>query len=231
MSWIIDVLLIGIVLGTVFFYWKRGFVRSILTFGRLLFSALAASLFGRYVGKLLSDIFFHNFITQKVHDTLLSLVGSNTESFHLDQLLQQDAFVKTVERFGGSMADIEAKFGNMTNATQDTLTELSQTIAAPITTLVTNLLGYLIVFALVYILFFVFTGILSKIFELPVLKQINKLLGLLLGILIAALYALIFCILGSYLLRFIGAISGKFIADELIAGTALFRLIANIKLF
>lgn len=231
MSWILDVLLIGIVLGTIFFYWHRGFVRSILTFGRILISSLAASLLGPKVGGVLADMFLSNAITQKVHNMLTSLLGSTAESVNLDQLLEQESFVSIVERFGGSMAEIEAKYGNMASATQDTLLELAQTIAAPITTLISNLLGYLIVFAIVYILFFVFTGILSKIFELPVLKQINKLLGFLLGVLIAALYALIFCILGSYLLRFIGAISGKFIADELIAGTTLFRLIADLKLF
>lgn len=231
MSWILDILLIGIVLGTIFFYWHRGFVRSILTFGRILISSLAATLLGPKVGGVLADMFLGNVITQKVHSMLTSLLGSTAESVNLDPLLQQESFVSMVERFGGSMAEIEAKYGNMASATQDTLMDLAQTIAAPITTMISNLLGYLIVFAIVYILFFVFTGILSKIFELPVLKQINKLLGLLLGILIAALYALIFCILGSYLLRFIGAVSGKFIADQLIEGTKLFRLIANLKLF
>jgi len=231
MSWILDVLLIGIILGTIFFYWHRGFVRSVLTFGRILLSSLAASIFGSQVGDILSEMFLSNVITQKIHDMLISLLGSTTESVNLDQLFQQDAFVSIVERFGGSMTELEAKYGNMTNATGDTLMELAQTIATPITTLIANLLGYLIVFAIVYILFFVFTGILSKIFELPILKQINKLLGFLLGVLIATLYALIFCILGSYLLQFIGAVSGKFSADELIAGTTLFRVIADLKLF
>ena len=109
---------------------------------------------------------------------LTSLLGSTTESVNLDQLLQQESFVSMVERFGGNMAEIEAKYGNMASATGATLMELAQTIAAPITTLIANLLGYLIVFSIVYILFFVFTGILSKIFELPILKQITKLLAL-----------------------------------------------------
>ena len=57
MSWILDILLIGIVLGTIFFYWHRGFVRSILTFGRVLISSLAATLFGPKIGDILADMF------------------------------------------------------------------------------------------------------------------------------------------------------------------------------
>ena len=123
------------------------------------------------------------------------------------------------------------KYGSMTEATHETLFDLAQSIATPITKLLSNVAGFLIVFVLAFLLFFLFTGILAKIFELPILKQVNHLLGFLLGVLLAMLYAVLFCVIGSYLLRLIGSASGKFVAEELIASTRLFRLIANIKLF
>lgn len=224
-------LLIALIAGTILYYWRRGFVKAILGFGRTLLSALAAWFLGPKLGTVIAEKIIGNKITQKVYNMLVSLFDSTAETFNFSQMFEQEGFASTVERFGGDMAALEAKYGDMTNATRENLIDLSQSIAAPITTLIANLFGCLLVFLIVYILFIVFSGVLSKICELPVLKQINHLLGLVLGVLFAALNAVIFCVLGAYLLKFIGATSGKFVASTLIEGTKLFRLIANLKLF
>ena len=231
MSWILDILLVAIVLGTICFYWRRGFVKALFSFGRTLISLVLAWVFGPKLGAALVERLIGNKITQKIYHMLSSFFDSAAETINLSQLFEQapESFVKTVERFGGDMAKLEAKYGSMTEATHETLMELSQSIAAPIMALIGNLLGFVIVFILAFLFFLLFSGILAKIFELPVLKQINHLLGLLLGILIAALYAVLFCFIMSHLLRFVGSSSGKFVAEELISSTHLFRLIANIK--
>ncbi len=233
MSWILDILLVALIAGTILFYWRRGFIKAILSFGRILISAVTAWFFGPKLGAVIADKVIGNKITQKVYDLLSSMFDGAAETINLQQLFEQapETLVKTVERFGGSMADLEAKYGDMTAATHETLFDLAQNIAAPITTLISNLIGCVLVFVVAFILLLVLSGLLTKICELPVLKQINHLLGLLLGILIALLYAALFCILGSYLLNLIGAVTGKFNAEELIAGTYIFRWIANIKLF
>ena len=233
MNWLLDILLVAIIIGTVCFYWKRGFVKAILSFGRTLVSALVAWIFGPKVGNVIAKRVIGNKITQKVYDTMAAIFDSAAESFNLSELFERapENFIKILERFGGSVEELEAKYGSMTEATHETLFELAQSIADPITKLLSNVAGFLIIFLITFLLFFVFTGILSKIFELPVLKQINHLLGFLLGVLLAALYAVLFCVIGSYLLRLIGSASGKFVAEELISSTHLFRLIAKIKLF
>lgn len=233
MNWILDILLIGIVIGTICFYWRRGFVKAVLSFGRTLISALIAWIFGPKLGHVIAERIIGNKIAQKVYDAMASLFDSAAESFNLSQLFERapEKFIKIVERFGGSIEELEAKYGSMTEATHETLFELAENIAAPITKLLSNVAGFLIVFLVAFVLFFLFTGILAKIFELPILKQVNHLLGFLLGVLLAVLYAVLFCVIGSYLLRLIGSVSGKFVAEELIASTRLFRLISNIKLF
>ncbi|MBQ7321201.1 MAG: CvpA family protein [Clostridia bacterium] len=233
MSWILDVLLIAIVLGTLVYYTHRGFVKAVLGFGRTLLSFLLAMLLGPKLGGVIATKLIGNKIADRVYNLLVSFFDKQTESFDLSELFDKmpEAFVSLVERFGGNMAELEAKYGDLTAATRENLTDLSQTIAAPITTVISNLFGYLIVFLVAFVLLILFTGVLSKIFELPVLKQINHLLGFVLGLLFAVLNAFIFCFIGAYLLKFIGAASGKFVAEELIEGTRLFQLIANIKLF
>ena len=232
MNWILDILLLAIVVGTIWFYWKRGFIKALLSFGRTLLSAVLAWLLHSKVGSLIAERVIGDKITQKVYHMLSSLFDSAMETFDLSQLFDQapENFVKIIERFGGDIAALEAKYGNMTEATRETLLDLSQSIAAPITTLISNLLGFVIVFVVAFLFLLIFSGILAKIFELPVLKQINQLLGLLLGILLAALYAVLFCFITSYLLRFIGSAGGKFVAEELISSTHLFRLVANLNL-
>ena len=233
MSWILDVLLIALVAGTILFYWRRGFVKAVLGFGRALISVVIAWLCGPKLGAVIADKVIGNKIAQKVYDLLCSMFDSAVETVNLQQLFDHapESFVKIVERLGGSMAELEAQYGDMTAATHETLFELAQSIAAPITMLISNLVGYVLVFIIAFVLLLVFSGLLEKIFKLPLLKQLNHLLGFLLGIVIAMLYAVLFCFLGAYLLNLIGAATGKFIAEELIAGTSVFRLIANIKLF
>lgn len=232
-SWILDVLLIALVLGTILFHWRRGFVKAILGFGRTLISAILAWFFGPKMAAVIADRFIGNKVTQKIYDLLTSMFDNATETIDLSLLFEQapEKFVNIVERFGGNMADLETKYGDMTAATRDNLYDLSQSIAAPITSLISNLLGYVLVFVAAFLLFFVLSAILTKIFELPVLKQLNHILGLLLGILFAVLNAILFCLIGGYLLKLIGPATGKFVAEELIAETHLFRLIAEIKLF
>ncbi len=233
MSWILDLSVILVVVGTILYYWRRGFVKAILGFGRTLIAFVVAWAFGPKLGALIADKVIGNSISQKVYDLLVKLFDGAAETFNLAALFEQapENFVQLVERFGGDFSELEAKYGNMTAASRDNLVELSQSIASPITAVISNLTGYILVFLVALILFTVFSGLISKVFELPLLKQINHLLGFLLGLLFAVLNAVIFCFLGAYLIKLIGAISGAFVAEELIAGTHIFATISNFNLF
>lgn len=233
MSWLLDVLVLVLFFGTVICYTKKGFVKTILGFGKTLIAAILSWLFGPKLGIFIAEKIIGNKITQQVYNILISAFDHTAETFDLSLLFDRssEGFDRLVERLGGNMATLEEKYGDMTNATREHLVELSHQIAKPITTVIANLLGYLLVFLAVFLFFALFSGVISKIFELPVLKQINRFFGFLLGLAFGALNSVIFCIFGSFVLPFIAAITAAFIADDLIAGTVLFRIIAQLKLF
>ena len=233
MSWILDVLVIAIFIGTIIYYARKGFVKSVLGFGRTLISAILSWLLGPKLAAVIAEKVIGNAIAQKVYGLLTSAYDTSMETFDLSLLFEQapEGFVKTVERFGGDFAELKTKYGDMTAATEDNLMELSRSIAAPITTILSNLFGYLLIFIAAYLLFIIFAGIISKIFELPLLRQINQFLGFLLGIAFGVLNTVIFCFLGAHVLHLLAAFTARFVAEDLIAGSQLFQVIASIHFF
>ena len=233
MSWLLDVLVLVLFFGTVICYTKKGFVKTILGFGRTLIAAILSWMFGPKLGVFISEKIIGNKITQKVYNILISAFDNTAETFDLSLLFDHstEGFDRLVERLGGDMSALEEKYGDMTAATREHLVDLSHQIAQPITIIIANLLGYLLVFFAVFLFFVLFSGVISKIFELPILKQINRFFGFLLGLAFGALNSVIFCVFGSYVLPFIAALTAAFVADDLIASTVLFKIIAQFKLF
>ena len=233
MSWILDALIIVIFLGTVIKYTRQGFVRSILDFGRTLFSAIAAWFLGPKLATVIAERVIGNRIIQKTYNFLASSFEGATDTFNLELLFDRapDGFIQLVERFGGNLAELDAKYGHMTEATREDLVDLSHSIAQPITNIIASLCGYLLVFLAVSLCFVLLSGLLSKVFELPLLKQFNRVLGFLLGLVFGALNTVIVTFIATYLLPFIAAITAAFVAEDLIAGTKIFQIIAQIKLF
>jgi uncharacterized membrane protein required for colicin V production len=233
MSWILDVLILVIFFGTIINYTGKGFVKSILGFGRTLISAVLTWVFGPTLANVIADRIIGNKIAEKTYNILAAGFEGTAETFDLSQLFKQapEGFVRLVQRFGGNLADLETKFGNMTAATQQDLVALSDSIAQPITTVISKLFGYLLVFLASYLLFALLAMLLTKIFELPLLKQINRFLGFLLGLAFGVLNTFIFCFFSTYLLPFIAAITATFVAEDLIAGTVLFQAISQFKFF
>lgn len=233
MSWLLDVLVIVLFFGTIICYTKKGFVKTVLGFGRTLIAALLSWMLGPKLGIIIAEKIIGNKITQKVYNIIISAYDHTAETFDLSSLFDQssEGFDRLVERLGGNMSALEEKYGDMTTATREHLVELSHQVAQPITTVISNLLGYLLVFLAVFLFFVLFSGVISKIFELPVLKQINRFFGFLLGLAFGALNSVIFCVFGSFLLPFIAALTAAFVADDLIASTVIFKIIAQLKLF
>ena len=233
MSWILDVLIIVIFLGTVIKYTCQGFVKSFLDFGRTLIAAFLAWLFGPKLAVVIAEKVIGNRIKQKTYNILASSFEGASDKFNLAQLFEQapDGFIRLVERLGGNISELEAKYGHMTEASREDLVELSHSIAQPITNIISTLFGYLIIFLVASLCFAILSKLITKIFELPVLKQFNRLLGFILGLIFGAMNTLIFCFFATYLLPFIAAITAAFVAEDLIAGTTIFQVIAQIKLF
>ena len=233
MSWILDALVLLVLLGTIIVYTKRGFVKTVLGFGKTLISIIVATLLGPKLSTFIAEKIIGNRITQKVYNILMSLYSGSSETFDLSQLFEQlpEGFVRMVETLGGNVAELETKYGNMTAATKDTLVDFSQNIAQPITRIISDLFGYLLVFLATYVCFALLASIIAKIFEIPLLKQVNHFLGFVLGLAFGVLNTFIFCFFGSYLLPFIATITSAFVAEDLIAGTMLFQAIAQFKLF
>lgn len=233
LSWILDVVLIALVLGTIVFYTKRGFIRSVLGFGKKIVSLALAWFVGPKLGVPLVNRFLGNAITGKIYNMLCSAFDAGTESLNVGDIIDglPDAFVALMRLFGTDVEALKSQYGEMTQATRENLVAVSENISAPILTFLGNVIGFLLVFLVAYLTITLLSGILGKIFELPILKQINGLLGFLLGIICSVLFALIFCTLSYYIIKCAGTLSGKFDGVEWMKGARIFSFVLKYKFF
>ena len=85
---VLDLILFALIAGTVIYYWKRGFVKSVLGFGRTLLSFIIAWLLGPKLGHVISQKIIGNKITQKVYNMLSSLYETAEDTFDLSKLFE-----------------------------------------------------------------------------------------------------------------------------------------------
>lgn len=233
MSWILDVVLLALIAGTIIFYSHRGFIKTVLGFGRTVLGVILAWFLGPKLGMAIVNRFWAEKITEKVYNVLCSLFDAGAESFDLSALFDRlpEAFLQLIRLFGADLEALEAQFGAMTAATRENLTDFAQSIAQPIMNLLGNFIGFALVFFGTCLAVAILSGILSKIFELPVLKQINGFLGFALGVACAVLNALVFCTLSYYVIQYIGTVTESFDGVAFMEGAKIYSIVSKYKFF
>lgn len=230
MSFILDIALVGIVFLTVFVYYKRGFVRAVLGFGKVLLSLICAVLFGKMVGGLLAEKFFDARLTDSVYKTLSGLYEAGSETFDLSRLAEKiPSSLRTLaERCGADIDSVASGGAGDTAASAERLREISAGIASPISTVISNLLGCVLVFVTAYLLFLLGSFILESVAELPVLRTFNKILGLCLGVVCAIVFAFIFVFVSEAVIYWIIASGDESAALEIINKTLIYKLLCRV---
>ena len=224
-SYIIDIVFLLVALITIIVFTKRGFIKSILNRGKILFSVILSCIFGKAVGELLYTRFFFERICNWMNSKISTAFASLTGKIDVETLTDELPFV--VKHFV-SPETIKAKYGTVIYNTQSTALEISEFVSAPIARLISNFVAYILVFVLAIILLFLFGSLLEAITKLPIINGTNKFLGFLLGALAA------FVLLSSitYILSLLVGLFGNVIAiEKLTEASYLFGFFRKIHLF
>ena len=216
MSYILDGALLLVIILTIFVYYKRGFVRAVLGFGKTLLSYICAAAFGRLVGGYLAEKFFDKNITDIVYNTL--------EKNNLgDKMEKIPAALRAVAEKCG--VDVDSLISGADG--QEWVLEASEKIGGAISYVVSIIAGYILVFVVAYLVFLLGAFILETLVELPVLRTLNRLLGLCLGCLCSIVFAFLLVLCIKVVIYYVAASGDRDTILEIIDKTYLFKFFSE----
>lgn len=203
MHWIFDILLVFIFALIVFIDSKRGFVKAAWGFVRAAASVILSLMFGGALGGLFYRIFMLDAVTNTVYSTLEPTIGLTGGSYDISAVFEgNEQFSALLARFGVTAESLQDKFGSITNATQDTVREMAENIAAPIAETLSTVLGFVVIFVISMIALFVVGKVVDLLAKLPVIKKLNSFLGAVFGAASGFIYVWIVCLVFSMLIEY-----------------------------
>ena len=89
MNYVLDLAVILIVLGTVLTYYKKGFVRAVLGFGKVILAALISALFGKGLGVIIDGRYMNARVTDSVFGSISKMYDAGSSVFDLSKLAEK----------------------------------------------------------------------------------------------------------------------------------------------
>ena len=216
MQLVIDILLIVIFGLLVFRGWWRGFMKSVLSLGRLILSLVITIVFGASFAAWIDAKFINPPVFEAVFKKFSDIAAEVTASAEggIDALVE-----KIPEAFRGYL-DLE---------TIDPAAEInalveqwSHTVADGISKVIATVIGYILLFVLAFLVLTLVIFIVTRFAKLPAIKTVDKLLGLVVGFFSGAVAVIFISVILS-------AILGIFGQEALVEGSFMLRLFSGIK--
>ena len=216
MQLFIDILFIVIFALLVFRGWRRGFMKSVLSLGRLILSLIITIAFGATFAAWIDEKFVNPPVFDAVFKKFSEVAAEVTSTAEggIDALVE-----KIPEAFRGYL-DLETL--DPTAEINALVEQWSCTVADGISKVISLILGFVLLFVISFILLTVAIFIVNKLVKLPVIQSVDKILGLVAGVFSGAVTVAVLSILLSAILGLVGQ-------GELAEGSFMLRLFAGVK--
>jgi uncharacterized membrane protein required for colicin V production len=216
MQLVIDILLIAIFALLVFRGWWRGFMKSILSLGRLILSLVITILFGSAFAAWIDAKFVNPPVFEAVFKKFSDMAAEITASAEggIDALVE-----KIPDAFRGYL-DLETL--DPTAEINSLVEQWSHTVADGISKVIATVIGYILLFVLAFLVLTLVIFIVTRFAKLPAIKTVDKLLGLVVGLFSGAVAVIFISVILSALL-------GIFGQEALVEGSFMLRLFSGIK--
>jgi uncharacterized membrane protein required for colicin V production len=216
MQLVIDILLLVVFALLVFRGWRRGFMKSVLSLGRLILSVIITILFGSAFADWLDAKFINPPVYEKVFAKFSDVAAEITATAEggVDALVE-----KIPDAFRGYL-DLETV--DPTAEINALVEQWSRTVADSISGVISTVLGYILLFVLAFLVLTLVIFIVGKFAKLPAIKTVDKLLGLLMGVLSGTIIVMVISVL-------LGAILGVMGQGDAVEASFMLRLFSGIK--
>lgn len=216
MQLVIDILLIVIFGLLVFRGWWRGFMKSVLSLGRLILSLVITIVFGASFAAWIDAKFINPPVFEAIFKKFSDIAAEVTASAEggIDALVE-----KIPEAFRGYL-DLETL--DPTAEINALVEQWSHTVADGISKVIATVIGYILLFVLAFLVLTLVIFIVTRFAKLPAIKTVDKLLGLVVGLFSGAAVVIFISVILSALL-------GIFGQEALVEGSFMLRLFSGIK--
>lgn len=173
--------------------------------------------------------FVENFINKGVSDRIHSLVRAFGDGFDLQKLFSDmpAEFSDIISRYGADADKLSERFGKMSSAAEENITDLVETITAPVVKSVSNILAYAALFVGSLIILSIVIWIVGIIMKLPVLRSIDKTLGLIFGAVSALLLVWVYCNIVAFMINSISIVKPGLIGNNVLENTYIIKYICE----
>lgn len=232
MSFLFDIIIIGIIVFSIYRGISQGFVKSLMKLISIVVALVATYLFCDTLAEIYMDTFFFDSFAEKVAETVTPVIQRSGELFDLETLFADmpEAFADLLQRFGVSAESLASSFGGFDSASAQTVESMSEAIATPIASVLSKALAFITIFVGTLIIMAILTALIDLIFKLPILKKANKFLGFLLGVAFALLYAYLFSEVAVLLIKAGIAIKPEIFNENIIDNSILLKYFSDFSL-
>lgn len=172
MSVFVDILLLGLLVFMALRGYIRGFLKSVLSVGRLILAGAITVTFGSAFSEWINKAFVSSPVYDAVHGKIMAMAevaGNNT-----------DALLSDVSNTFGGLVDLSSLHAG--EGINDMADKLSLKISGGISGAVSTVIGYVLLFALAFGVLTLVMLVVDKLTKLPLIHGCDKLLGLGLGL-------------------------------------------------
>lgn len=235
MDAILDIIIVLIAFLTIYFAFRNGFVKTLLSASSFFIAIVITVLLLSPVKTAFMDTSLAEGVRDRIETEIDSILVKNGFE-DVEELIQPDTeaneFLNILDKVGIEKDQLQTEFNEWkTDAGVDLKEKLIDFIAEPVVNAIVTVAAIVLLFFGSMILLKIVAYVLDKICKLPVLKTANKLLGLLLGILLALVRIYLFCIIVKLLLPYGQALDIEVLTKINPGNTLLFKLFYDINIF
>lgn len=223
---IADIILAVVALSMIFFYVKRGFLKSLIHSLKTVFALVIAYFLGGKLAQFISE----KFISAPVRDAVFKKVDSIYQG--AANSVDTDKIASSFPEFVMS-DEVRAQIASAEGSGEQMVNTITDSIASPISNVISTVIGYVLVFVLAFIGLWIVASILDKIVDrFSILHLANAILGGVFGVLVAALLLFTVCSVIKFFFAesdfYTNSVLVKFFGESSILETVKFLDIGNL---
>ena len=219
MNIVFDILLLALFALMVLRGYFKGFMKMVLSLGRLVLAVIITVIFGSAFSGWINEKFINPPIYEWVHGKISALAGSAVTNV--------DEFLEGLPGIFKNFVDSEGfqdKYGDAGASVDALVTDVSTSVSGAMSAVISTVIGYVLLFLLSFVVLTVVIFLVNKFAKLPLIKTGDKLLGLAVG----AVSGLIAVALVASILYLIVYLTGDLSAYE---NSVIFKFVKDINVF
>lgn len=224
---IYDAVVVFVIISSVIFSYKKGFLRSILSLISYCVSFFIANFLGRFVSQIIFDNFIKANIEHDIFNTLSNSLNSGNMMNGINQISSIIPDWLTSYLIGDKTVDNVAGGFIAKNDLSAASSAIADQIFRPYIIMIISIIAFFVLFAVVKLLFRYVYMLTSVVERIPVIGTLNGLLGGLCGVIKAGVLLFIIAII-SFVLILLTKNEMSWINTEIINETHLFFMFYKI---